>query len=215
MNQQKVRALIFDMDGVLVSTDIYHTKAWIGLGEKYGFPTPENIGDLVRGVGRMDALEIAISESGREFTDEEKQEMATYKNDLFLEYVSAMTEADVSEDVRKTLATLREKGYLLAVGSSSKNTGKILGLCNLTDAFDQIADGTMIENSKPAPDIFLKAAELLGVDPKDCAVVEDANSGVAAAKAAGMLAVAVGDAKTGPEWDVAINYFSGLLHIFG
>lgn len=213
-DKKAVKALIFDMDGVLVFTDTFHTKAWIEMGEHYGFSTPADIGNQVRGVGRMDALEIAISESNRSFTDEEKEEMAKYKNDVFLDYVSKMNEEDATEEVRDTLKELHNRGYRLAVGSSSKNTKMILDRVGLTDYFDAVADGTMIEHSKPAPDIFLKAAELLNQSPADCAVVEDANSGVDAAKKAGMFAVAIGDATGGDKWDLGINYFGGLLNIF-
>ena len=169
---------------------------------------------MVRGVGRMDALELALSECGKAFTDEQKKEMADYKNELFLSFVETMTPEDVDEEVRYTLKGLRERGYRLAVDSSSKNTVPILKKTGLLDAFDEIADGTMIKSSKPDPEVFLKAAELLEEIPAECAVVEDARSGIEAAKAGGMTAVAIGDARGSDNKDYELESFKELLEIF-
>lgn len=214
MGKENIKALIFDMDGVLVLTDMYHTAAWRALGVEYGFPVPENVGDLVRGVGRMEALEIAISESRRQFTHEEKLEMAEFKNRRFLRYVDSMTGADVPDGVKGTLTTLREKGYLLAVGSSSKNTVPILRKTGLYDSFDAVADGNMISKSKPDPEIFLKAAGMLRVSPERCAVIEDAKSGILAAKRAGMYAVGMKSAVSSEYRDKSLREFSELTELF-
>ena len=209
-----IKSIIFDMDGVLVFTDKYHTRAWKALGEKYGFKTPDDIGDMVRGVGRMDALELAISESDMEFDDEQKKEMAEYKNSIFLSFVEDMTPEDVDYKVRFTLGVLKGKGYRLAVGSSSRNTVPILKRIDLLDVFDEVADGTIIERSKPDPQVFLKAAELLGNVPEECAVVEDAKSGIEAAKAGGMTAIAIGDARDSNIKDYELLRFEDLMKVF-
>jgi HAD superfamily hydrolase (TIGR01509 family) len=125
-----------------------------------------------------------------------------------------MTEADLSEEVRATLEELRNRGYKLSIGSSSKNTKFILGQLGLGDFFDAIADGTDITNSKPDPEVFLKSAEKLGIEPSQCAVVEDAKSGIEAAKAAGMTALALfGDAKECGEEDYNLAGFADLLNV--
>lgn len=146
-------------------------------------------------------------------TAERKAELMEEKNNTYREYLATMTPGDVSESVRETLKTLHEKGYLLAIGSSSKNTKFILEKVELLDAFDAISDGNNITHSKPDPEVFVKAGEFLGVDAKDCVVVEDAYAGIDAAKAAGMTAVGIGDASGYEKADYKIQKFEELLTV--
>lgn len=205
-------ALIFDLDGVLVFTDKFHYLAWKSVADELGIPFDEKVNDRLRGVSRMDSLEIILERyHGVPLTAEEKQQIAAKKNDLYRSYLATMTEKDVSDEVRATLAELKNRGYLLALGSSSKNAKYILEKVDLLSAFDKISDGNNIVRSKPDPEVFLKAAEFLGVSPATCAVVEDAKAGIDAAKAGGMLAVGIGDAASYEKTDVRLTRFSDLL----
>ena len=205
-------ALIFDLDGVLVFTDKVHYLAWKSVADELGIPFDEKVNDRLRGVSRMDSLEIILERyHGVPLTAEEKQKIAAKKNDLYRSYLATMTEKDVSDEVRATLAELKNRGYLLALGSSSKNAKYILEKVGLLSAFDKISDGNNIVRSKPDPEVFLKAAEFLGVSPEACAVVEDAKAGIDAAKAGGMLAAGIGDAASYEKTDVRLTRFSDLL----
>lgn len=208
-----MKAFIFDLDGVLVFTDKYHYKAWKKLADRLSIYFDETINNRLRGVSRMESLEIILERSEKEYTEEEKAAFAEEKNATYRELLSEMTPSDVTEEVRSTLKTLRERGHKLAIGSSSKNTKFILERVNLTDQFDAISDGTNITRSKPDPEVFLKAAEFLSESPENCIVVEDAYAGIDAAKAAGMTAVGIGDASSYDKADVKIQSFSELLNL--
>ena len=211
-----IKGLIFDLDGVLLSTDRFHFLAWKKLADRMGINFTEKDNERLRGVSRMESLEIVLSLSADpvSLSDEEKLALATEKNEVYREYLKKLTPADVSDEVRETLAALRAKGYPLAVGSSSKNTRFILAQTELTDAFDAIADGNDIKNSKPDPEVFLKAAELIGIAPADCAVVEDAEAGLEAANRGGMLSIAYASAIDCPLGKVKLHNFSDLTKLF-
>lgn len=214
---KNIKGLIFDLDGVLLSTDCFHFLAWKKLADRMGINFTEKDNERLRGVSRMESLEIVLSLSTDptlSLSEEEKLALATEKNEVYREYLKKLTPADVSNEVRETLAALRAKGYRLAVGSSSKNTRFILAQTNLTDAFDAIADGNDIKNSKPDPEVFLKAAELIGTAPVDCAVIEDAEAGLEAANRGGMLSIAYASALDCPLGKVKLPQFSDLTKMF-
>ena len=190
----KYQGIIFDLDGVICSTDQYHYLAWKALADKLGIYFDETINNRLRGVSRMASLEIVLERYDGVLTDEEKEAAATEKNELYRKLLARMSPADLAPEVKETLDALRRKGLLLAIGSSSKNAKFILGQIGLGDYFDKISDGTNISRSKPDPEVFLKAAEFLGLEPGACLVVEDAKAGIQAARAAGMDAAAIGDA---------------------
>ncbi len=203
---------IFDLDGVILSTDHYHYLAWKAMADSMGIYFDETINNRLRGVSRADSLEIILERyEGEPLSQEKKQELMEQKNNLYRTYLQEMTPADVSTEVRETLATLRKQGDKLAIGSSSKNTKLILEKVQMMDAFDKIADGTDITKSKPDPEVFLKAAEFLGADPKECSVIEDAKAGIDAAKAAGMRAFGIGEAATYEKTDCPIQSLKELL----
>lgn len=208
-------AIIFDLDGVICFTDKYHYQAWKALADRLGIYFDEKINDRLRGVSRMASLDIILERAEKKYTQEEKDAFAAEKNDTYRELLKNMTPADLTEEVKNTLTTLRDRGYRLAIGSSSKNTKFILKQIGLDGFFDAIADGTDITRSKPDPEVFLAAAKKLGIDPADCAVVEDAKAGIEAAKAGGMTALALfGDAKGCGLEDCDLTSFSDLLNIF-
>ena len=208
------KAVIFDLDGVICFTDKYHYQAWKMLADRLGIYFDEKINDRLRGVSRMASLEIILERATREYSPEEKEAFATEKNDNYRELLKNMSPADLTEEVKSTLEELRRRGYKLSIGSSSKNTKFILSRIGLADFFDAIADGTDITRSKPDPEVFLISAAKLGIEPKDCAVVEDAKAGIEAAKAGGMTALALfGDARGCGLEDYDLSSFSDLLNI--
>ncbi len=190
-----IKAVIFDLDGVIVSTDEYHYLAWKALANRLGLPFDRERNNLCRGVSRMESLEIVLGEKRDAYTAEEKLRFAQEKNEDYRAYLALMTPEDVPKDVKAALKTLKQEGYLLAIGSSSKNARLILENVGMLEAFDAISDGTNISHSKPHPEVFLKAAQMLGVAPQGCAIVEDAEAGIQAGLAAGILTFAIGDAQ--------------------
>ena len=211
-----MKAFIFDLDGVIVFTDKFHYKAWKQMADGMGIYFDEKINNRLRGVSRAESLEIILERyEGEPLTAEKKQQLMDEKNAAYRSLLATMTPDDVSDSVRGALKKLRDAGYRLAVGSSSKNARFILERVDLTDAFDAISDGNNITHSKPDPEVFLKAAEYLGEKPEDCIVVEDAYAGIDAAKAGGMTAVGIGDAASYEKADYRIQKFEELLGIAG
>lgn len=190
----KYKGIIFDLDGVLCSTDRYHYLAWKQTAEEVGAPFDENINMKLRGVSRMESLEIILSGSKKTFDSAEKERLAAEKNDRYRKLLAQMSPADMPVEVRNTLTALHDAGLKLAVGSSSKNAAFILERLDAAHYFDAICDGTMIRHSKPDPEVFVKAAGMLGLEPADCLVVEDAAAGLEAARAGGMDCAIVGTA---------------------
>ena len=205
------KGIIFDLDGVLLSTDHFHYLAWKSLADRLGIPFNEKKNDLLRGVSRMDSLEIILGERSDEFSPEEKLAFATEKNLNYRSYLQTLTPEFVSPEVPETLQKLRKSGLRLAVGSSSKNTPLILEKTDLRKYFDAVSDGNNITRSKPDPEVFLKAAQFIGLDPSECVVVEDADSGIEAAKRGGFYAISIGDSVTNGLDDRHINSLVELL----
>ena len=209
----KFAGVIFDLDGVLCFTDKYHYQAWKKLADRLGIYFDEKINGRLRGVARMECLEIILEKSEKQYTDQEKKSFADEKNSCYRELLKNMTPDDISEEVRSTLNRLREKGLKLAVGSSSKNTPLILERTDLAKYFDAVSDGNNITRSKPDPEVFLKAAEGISCNPAECLVVEDALAGIEAGIAGGFKTAAIGDAVQYHRSDFELKTFSDLLSI--
>jgi beta-phosphoglucomutase len=191
---REIKAVIFDLDGVILSTDDFHYRAWKHLADRENIYFDREINERLRGVSRMESLAIILERAERIYSDVEKTEMAMVKNEFYRESLNRLAPADVFPGVLDLLALLKSKGIRSGIGSSSRNARFILEKVGLQDAFDEVSDGTNITNSKPDPEVFLKAADMLGVAPECCLVVEDADAGVEAAKAAGMTALGIGSA---------------------
>ena len=161
----------------------------------------------------MESLDIILERASRCYTQEEKEQLATRKNESYVRLLEKMSPRDLSDEVKNTLDTLRQRGYKLAIGSSSKNTKKILKQIGLDGYFDAVSDGTNITKSKPDPEVFVKAAEFIGEEPKDCLVVEDADAGIEAACAGGFDSAGIGDAAVNPKATYGMKSFSDLLEI--
>ena len=207
-----IKGIIFDLDGVIVCTDRFHYQAWKQIADELGIYFDETINHRLRGVSRMESLEIILENyHGKEFSRQEKEQLAEQKNESYRQLLARMTPADVTAEVRDVLAALRAAGYRLAIGSSSRNAKFILERVGLTEAFDAVSDGTNIMHSKPDPEVFFKAAEFLGLAPEMCMVVEDADAGIHAAKAGGMYAVGIGAAANCAQAAATLHTFSDLL----
>lgn len=209
-----IYAVIFDLDGVICSTDRYHYLAWKALADRLSIPFDEQVNRRLRGVSRRESLEIVLGERRTDYSEEEKQALAEEKNEIYRAYLSTMTPGDLSKEVRMTLHTLRQRGYLLAIGSSSKNARQILRQLGLENFFDAVADGTQITRSKPDPEVFLLAASLLGVPPERAVVVEDAESGVRAATAGRFRVIGLRSDGNDPHADITIRRLENLVDIF-
>jgi len=210
----RINSIIFDLDGVIIHTDVYHYKAWKKLADRLGLYFDERINNRLRGISRLESLEIILENSRlSDLSITEKTELAAEKNETYKELLRAMTPEDLSSEVRDTLRTLRERRYRMAIGSSSRNARLILDKIGLGSFFDAVSDGNNIVNSKPDPEVFLKAAEFLGTAPEACVVVEDADAGIEAAHRAGMKAIAMGDATRHGNGDWNIESFKDILTI--
>ena len=209
-----IQAVIFDLDGVICHTDHYHYLAWKALADELGIPFDETVNNRLRGVSRMESLEIILERfSGPPLSETRKLELASQKNELYREMLQQMSPADLDQAVRATLDQLRAMGLKLAIGSSSKNAPFILERIGLGDYFDVISDGNNISQSKPEPEVFLKAAEYLGLPTEACVVVEDAVAGVEAADRASMVAIAIGDAGEQGAGEYQVQAFGELVGI--
>ena len=208
-----IKAVIFDLDGVICSTDRYHYQAWKQLADELGVFFNEEINNRLKGVSRMESLDFILEKSNKKYSIEEKQKLATKKNDTYRNLLKNMNDHDVSSDVLKTLYFLERNGIKTAIGSSSKNTMFILERIGLDNYFDAIADGTQISKSKPDPEVFLLAAKKLCLEPKDCIVVEDAKTGIDAANAGGFISVGINDAANYSETKYRIKKVSDVLNI--
>jgi beta-phosphoglucomutase len=190
----KISAVIFDLDGVIVSTDEFHYQSWKQISEQEKIYFDREINERLRGVSRMESLEIILSYSDKNYSEKDKQLLAQQKNEVYCELLNKLSPNDILPGVINLLLSLKAKDIKIAIGSSSKNTPFILEQIGLAFSFDAIADGNGITNSKPDPEVFLLAAEKLGVNPEECVVIEDAQAGIDAAISAGMMAVGVGTA---------------------
>lgn len=208
-----IKGIIFDLDGVICFTDEFHYLAWKKLADREGIYFDRIINNRLRGVSRMASLDIVLEKSSRVYSDEEKLEMATFKNNIYREYLKQMTPKDLSDDVLNTLKTLKEKGIKISIGSSSKNTKLILTNIGIIDMFDTIVDGNDIKNSKPDPEVFIKARESLNLQKDECYVVEDAYAGIDAANASGVKSIGIGDASKYEKASFKIEKLSDILKL--
>lgn len=209
----KYKAVIFDLDGVICHTDMYHYQAWKQIADELGIYFDEEINNRLRGVSRMKSFEIILERYEGTMSLEDKVVYTTRKNEAYKELLKNMSPADLSPEVKETLDGLRAKGLKLAIGSSSKNAGAILERLGLDGYFDAVSDGNNITRSKPDPEVFVKAARLVGEASGDCLVVEDAKAGLEAAIGGSMDCAAMGDAVASGLATYDLTEFSDLLKI--
>ena len=209
-----IKAIIFDLDGVLVSTDELHYRAWKALAGRLGVPFDRAKNDRCRGISRMASLDIVLEDAPTAYTQAEREAFAAEKNETYRAMLASLTPADTLEGVLPTLAELRRRGYRLALASVSKNAPLILERTGLDRYLDAVADGNCITRSKPDPEVFLKAAEKLGMACESCAAMDDALAGIEAGRAAGMLTIGFGDSAKNKAGDLNRERFDELLGLF-
>ncbi|MBU1291415.1 beta-phosphoglucomutase [bacterium] len=188
--RRKLKAVIFDLDGVITDTSEYHYQAWKRLADEEGIPFNRDDNDKLRGVSRSECLKILLN--GKRVSTEQFQEMMDRKNEYYVELLRQMTSENILSGAKEIVLELKKRGIKTAIASVSKNTRTVLKGTGIENLFDIVVDGYSVKNTKPAPDIFLYAAKELGVKPEDCAVVEDAEAGIEAALAGNMLPVGIG-----------------------
>ena len=187
-----IRACIFDLDGVIVDTAKYHFIAWRRLANELGFDFTEEKNEQLKGVSRMDSLDLILEWGGVEKSQEEKEALAEKKNSWYREYILDMDDSEILEGVMPFLNNLEERGIRKAIGSSSKNATTIIEQIGLKDRFEAIIDGNKLTRSKPDPQVFQLGADVMALQPKECIVFEDAERGVDAALAGDFYAVGIG-----------------------
>lgn len=187
-----LHACIFDLDGVLVDTAIYHYKAWKRLANELGFDFTHDQNEQLKGISRMDSLDKILNWGNIQVSQETKIELAEKKNTWYVQMISSMSTDEVLPGAKKLLDAIRESGLKCALGSASRNSSLILDRTSLSSYFDVIVDGNSVTSSKPDPEVFLKGATLLGVNPSNCIVFEDGFAGVMAAISAGMKVIGIG-----------------------
>jgi beta-phosphoglucomutase len=201
----KYRACIFDLDGVIVDTAVYHYKAWKRLANELGFDFTEENNEKLKGVSRVRSLELILEWGRVTKTEAEKEELAARKNDWYVEMINHITPAEILPGAKEFLEACRAAGIKTALGSASKNSMTILDHINLTGLFDAIIDGNKVTKAKPNPEVFLKGAEALNVLPAECVIFEDAIAGVEAAINGGMKVVGIGSPKVLRAADLVIG----------
>jgi len=188
-------ACIFDLDGVIVDTARFHFMAWKKLTDQLGIHFTEEDNERLKGVSRMASLEIILGIGNIKPDDCRKLEYAKLKNDWYIDYINKMTPDEILPGSLDFIYELRNANIRVAIGSASKNTPLILARVGILELFDAVADGNIISSAKPDPEVFLKAAEMVGIKPSDCVVFEDAIAGVKAALNAGMVCIGVGSSE--------------------
>lgn len=201
----RIKALLFDLDGVIVSTEKNHFEAWRETASKLGIPFSEHDNEALKGVNRVDSLKQILKLGNKTVSAEEFESLLVFKNDMYLDSITTLSKDDLLPGVHALLLQAKSMGIKIGLGSSSKNAPMILTRLGITDLFDVIIDGNGVTHPKPDPEVFLNGAKALGLAPSDCLVFEDASSGVAAAKAGGFIAIGVGNPMLKGVADVYFN----------
>ncbi len=205
-----IKACIFDLDGVIVDTAKYHFQAWRRLANEMGFDFTEADNEQLKGVGRMESLDVILRWGGLSLPEKEKIELAERKNEWYKDLISHMQADEILPGVTDFLADLQSRGIRIALGSASKNAAEVIESIGLGNIFEVIIDGHKTTRSKPDPQVFLLAAEGLALPPAECIVFEDAESGIEAALAGGFFAVGVGNPEVLGKARLVIPGFAGL-----
>jgi beta-phosphoglucomutase len=205
-----IKALIFDLDGVVVDTAKYHYLAWKKIAEELGFDFTEKDNERLKGVSRMHSLEILLEIGGIELSEAEKLKLMENKNRDYLSYIYKMTPDEILPGVIQILKIAKEKGLKTAIGSVSKNAKVILEKINLISYFDSIIDGLQISKGKPDPEVFLKGAQELNVKPEECLVFEDSEAGIEAAIKGSMHVVGIGEKETLGKAEMVVPGFENI-----
>ncbi len=205
-----IKAFLFDLDGVIVETAGFHYQAWRKMANDLGFDISEEFNETLKGVSRTESLERILKHGNITLGEAQKAQLASDKNNYYLQLVSQMTHKDILEGVEEFFAQIKQTDIKIGLGSVSKNAKMILDKVGLLDAFDVIIDGTKIEKGKPDPEVFSKGASELHLLASECIVFEDAVAGVEAGKRAGMKVIGIGKPDVLNEADWVIDGFKGM-----
>ncbi|MBU3072040.1 beta-phosphoglucomutase [Clostridium estertheticum] len=207
---RNIKAIIFDLDGVLVATAKYHYLAWKRLAKELNIEFSIEDNERLKGVSRMNSLDIILDIGGLTLDNDAKIKLAAKKNIWYVEYISKLTPADILPGVIDFLESIKINGLKIALGSASRNSMLILKNLKLTDYFDAIIDGTKVSSTKPNPEVFLKGALALNTPPCQCIVFEDAQSGIDAAINAGMYCIGIGSKNILKKANLVLSGFSDM-----
>ncbi len=205
-----IKGFLFDLDGVIVETAIFHYQAWRKMANDLGFDISEEFNEGLKGISRMDSMNLILEHGNIALSESEKIELATKKNEHYLTLVSKMTADDILPGVKEFFTQIKQTNIKIALGSVSKNAKTILDGVGLINEFEAIIDGTKITKGKPDPEVFLKGAAELGLSPEECLVFEDAVAGVEAGKNAGMIVIGIGNAEVLTKADIVFDGFEGI-----
>jgi beta-phosphoglucomutase len=206
----EIKACLFDLDGVIVDTAKYHFMAWKELASDLGFEFTEEHNERLKGVSRLASLDILLEIGGKNVSQEEKERMAKLKNERYVSLIKKMTPSEILPGVIHFLNEIKDAGIKTAIGSASKNAPLIIERLKLEAYFDAIIDGNKVSNAKPDPEVFLKGAEALGVQPSECVVFEDAAAGVEAALNGNMKCIGIGEKEVLGKADKVIPGFENF-----
>ncbi|CAI2550699.1 Beta-phosphoglucomutase [Apilactobacillus kunkeei] len=197
MGLEKIKGFIFDLDGVISNTSVLHSKAWKQIAEKVGTPWDDKLAADLKGVDRMDSLNLILDRGNLQgkYSEEDKLALAQEKNDNYLNLVDQMSPNDILPGVKDFLDSLKDNRYLISLASASKNAPTVLEKLKLSDYFEKVVNPAELSKGKPDPEIYVKGAEILGLTPEECIGIEDAEVGIAAINGAGEISVGIGDAE--------------------
>ena len=204
INFEQIKGFIFDLDGVIANTSVYHAQAWHQLADKLGVKWSEELANELKGVGRMDSLNIILKAGGKEndYSQDEKIQFANEKNDNYLKLLKSLNDSDILPGMGEFIKDLDAHHYLISLASSSKNSPKVLEALDLAKYFNERVDPSTLKHGKPDPEIYARGAQILHLRPEECIGLEDAVSGVKAINGAGETSVGIGDAKILHEADI-------------
>jgi beta-phosphoglucomutase len=205
-----IRGVIFDLDGVIVDTAVFHYKAWKDMANDLGFDIDEAFNETLKGISRMDSIMRVLAHGKLTLSSEEVIKLAEKKNDAYVEMIDQMTEEHILPGIAQLIFQIKQLDLKMALGSASKNAPRILERIGLASMFDAVIDGNSVSRSKPDPEVFIKGAEALGLKPEECLVIEDAFAGIEAAHAAGMKAVGIGTHENLPNADRLLSSFENV-----
>lgn len=209
-----MKAIIFDLDGVVVNTAKYHYLAWKKLAKQLGFEFDVAHNERLKGVSRMESLNIVLEVGGiTGYSEEKKNELADRKNGYYLSMIEKLDQSEILPGIPEFLEKIRKAGYKTALGSASKSGGMILEKLGLMPMFDVVVDGNLVERPKPDPEVFTKAADLLGIPYEKCIVVEDAKAGVEAAHAGRMKCIGIGNPEILGAAEKVVGSTEGLMQV--
>lgn len=206
----EIEAVIFDLDGVITDTAEYHYLAWKALADELEIPFDREFNEELKGISRTESLEMILEHGNKELSEEEKEHYAVKKNEHYKTFINQITPKDLLPGVREFMEEIKVDGIKTGLASASKNAQAVIERLEVTDLLDTVVDAAKVEKGKPDPEVFLKAAEQLSVDPAKCVGVEDAQAGVKAIKAANMYAIGVGNESTLAEADWVVSDTSFL-----